>query len=185
MNARNDWFLLSLSPLLPLSNHLSFNTERAEFSNSFIKIPVGGLNRFNSSMTNYFLFSLFFLSSFPSGELSGCWIFFFFGDWVSLKWFIKVFYILCIVNSNRCGKKLIYYIRFEEILKISTKVKDSEIFSQRREFLFVKYNRNCIKMMKSGKEDCGTALTFIIFAVRDGCQRSNTGIAQMEEFLVE
>lgn len=39
--------------------------------------------------------------------------------------------------------------------------------------------------MKSGKEDCGTALTFIIFAVRDGCQRSNTRIAQMEEFLVE
>lgn len=34
-------------------------------------------------------------------------------------------------------------------------------------------------MIKCGKEDCGT-LRFIIFEIRDGCQRSTR---EMEEFL--
>lgn len=90
------------------------------------------------------------------------------------------------MNSKKCGKKLVYYIRFEPILEIFTKVKDSVIFPQRKEFLFVKYNHfvicNWIKMIKSGKEDCGTVLTFIIFEIRDRCQRLNTRIAEMKNF---
>lgn len=37
-------------------------------------------------------------------------------------------------------------------------------------------------MIKSGKEDCGTVLTFIIFEIRDRCQRLNENSGN-EEFL--
>lgn len=70
--------------------------------------------------------------------------------------------------NSRSVVKIITSLLYS-ILEISTKVK---------EFLFVRYNRfvicKRIEMIKCGKEDCGTALRFIIFEVRDGCQRSNT-----------
>lgn len=79
--------------------------------------------------------------------------------------FIKIF-LYTYVNS-RSVVKIITSLLYS-ILEISTKVK---------EFLFVRYNRfvicKRIEMIKCGKEDCGT-LRFIIFEVRDGCQRSNT-----------
>lgn len=127
------------------------------------------MNRFTSSASDDELFSLsflpFFLFSLRFWRIKWLNIFFFF----EIE-FIKIFLYISYVNSNKCGKKLlqVYYIRFGPILEISTKVK---------EFLFVRYNRfvicKRIKMIKYGKENCGT-LRFIIFEVRDGCQRSNT-----------